>query len=283
MKAALLRKAEAGESGATLSRTLAEGDGWRVLDIVCTSGPGDRPFEEKFNSYSLSLVLSGNFLFRNDLGTSLMSAGAILLGNADGNYECSHQHGEGDRCLSFQFDAELFELLARDAGARGSGFDRLRLPPLRELAPQTARASAALSRDDSFEEIALELAGAAIQAANGRRIDDGFGGGRNRARIADVLRHLESTLDSPHTLAELAEIAGLSRYHFIREFRAVTGVTPHQWLLRARFRDAAERLVARRDSVTDIALDVGFDDLSNFIRSFRAEFGVSPSRYRALT
>ena len=44
--------------------------------------------------------------------------------------------------------------------------------------------------------------------------------------------------------------------------------------------DAARRLAATRRPVTEIALDAGFDDLSNFIRTFRAEFGVSPSRYR---
>src|SRR5262249_4201045 len=59
----------------------------------------------------------------------------------------------------------------------------------------------------------------------------------------------------------------------------VTGVPPPQWLLRARLRAAAQRLATRSDPVTAVALDVGFEDLSNFIRSFRAEFGVSPSRY----
>ena len=50
-----------------------------------------------------------------------------------------------------------------------------------------------------------------------------------------------------------------------------------------RLRDAARRVATTRDPVTEIALDVGFEDLSNFIRSFRAEFGVPPSRYRAGT
>ena len=58
-------------------------------------------------------------------------------------------------------------------------------------------------------------------------------------------------------------------------------MTPHQWLLRTRLREAAQRLATSRAPVTQVALDVGFDDLSNFIRSFRAEFGVPPSRYRA--
>jgi len=101
------------------------------------------------------------------------------------------------------------------------------------------------------------------------------------ARIAPLLRELEARSAEPHTLPELARRAGLSRYHFLRTFKDVTGVTPHQWVLRARLRDAAHRLVTTRAPVTEIALDVGFDDLSNFIRSFRAEFGVSPRRYRA--
>jgi AraC-like DNA-binding protein len=75
-------------------------------------------------------------------------------------------------------------------------------------------------------------------------------------------------------------MARMSPYHFLRSFRAVTGVTPHQWLLRARLRDAADKLASTKLPVTDIALDVGFDDLSNFTRTFRAEFGASPREYR---
>ena len=111
---ALARKARTGEPGANQGRTVAEGEGWRVVDILCTSGPHDRPFEERYLSASISLVLSGTFMCRSDRGLSLMSPGALLLGNAGRTFECSHQHGEGDRCLSFQFDPELFERMTRE-------------------------------------------------------------------------------------------------------------------------------------------------------------------------
>ena len=93
----------------------------------------------------------------------------------------------------------------------------------------------------------------------------------------------ESDSTEPQSLADLARSAGLSPYHFLRTFKRVTGVTPHQWLLRARLREAARRLSASRESVTDIALDVGFEDLSNFMRSFqrrvrRLPAPLSPSR-----
>jgi AraC-like DNA-binding protein len=58
------------------------------------------------------------------------------------------------------------------------------------------------------------------------------------------------------------------------------GVTPHQYVLRARLRRAGLRLKAQRAKVLDIALDSGFGDVSNFNRAFRAEFGVSPRDYR---
>jgi len=103
---------------------------------------------------------------------------------------------------------------------------------------------------------------------------------RDASRISRVLRQLEASSAEPTSLDDLSRAAGLSRYHFLRTFKRVTGITPHQWLLRTRLRHAAERLVTSRDPITEIALDVGFDDLSNFIRSFRTEFGISPGRYR---
>jgi len=281
LEIALKCKAQTGAPGAAEARLVAAGEGWRVVDIVCTSGPGDRPFEERFLASSISLVMAGTFVCRSDHGSSLMAPGALLLGNAGHTFACSHQHGEGDRCLSFQFDAELFEHLAHDAGASRTGFESDRLPPLRPLAPLTARARTAVATRDSFEEIALELTGAVVALAGHARRDASAAAPRDPAPIARVLRYLEPRIVEPHTLAELAGIAGLSRYHFLRTFKGVTGITPHQWLLRARLRDAAQRLVTSRDPITEIALDVGFEDLSNFIRTFRAEFGVSPSRYRA--
>jgi AraC-like DNA-binding protein len=277
---ALARKAASGAPGAAQSRTVATGPGWRVQDIVCTSGPADRPFEERQSATSISLVLSGTFVYRSERGASVLSSGAMLLGNAGDRFECSHQHGEGDRCLSFQFEPALFERLAHDAGAPAAVLGEDRLPPVRPLASLTARAAQALRHDDSFEEIALGLGAAVIGMTGGMRRDAATNATRDAGRVVCVLRRLEAGSAEPHGLADLARIAGLSPYHFLRTFKRVTGVTPHQWVVRARLRDAARRLVETRAPITEIALDVGFADLSNFIRTFRAEFGVAPSRYR---
>ena len=276
---ALAHKAESGESGGVKGTPLAAGEGWRVVDHVCTCGPRDRPFEERRALASVSLVLSGTFVCRSRHGETLLSAGSFFLGTAGAPYECSHRHGEGDRCLSFLFSPEAFEMLARDAGALRTAFGRDGLPPLRAFSGLAARAAAAMRRPQDFESIAYALAAAALQAANDTappRTAD-----RHHCRISNVLRYLETRTDAAHSIADLAGVARLSPFHFLRTFKQVTGVTPHQWLVRARLRDAARRLADGRERVTDIALDAGFEDLSNFVRSFRTEFGLSPRSYRA--
>jgi AraC-like DNA-binding protein len=66
----------------------------------------------------------------------------------------------------------------------------------------------------------------------------------------------------------------------LRVFRAAVGTTPHQYLLGARLRRAAALLLDTSHSVTRIAYDVGFEDLSNFVRTFHREVGCSPSVFR---
>jgi AraC-like DNA-binding protein len=63
-------------------------------------------------------------------------------------------------------------------------------------------------------------------------------------------------------------------------FAKVLGVTPHQYLVRSRLRRAARLLADDERSITDVALDVGFADVSNFVRTFHRAAGVSPGRFR---
>jgi AraC family transcriptional regulator len=278
LAAALARKSIAGAPGTYSDTAVAAGDGWWVYDIVCTCGPRDRSGEEQTSTSGIALVLSGSFVARSRHGTSLLGPGSLFLIEAGRCFACSHQHGEGDRCLSVKFEPELFARIAHDAGAKAE-FAHNSLPPLRELSRLTARARIAMTRPDQMEEAALEMVGAAIQLG-GRLRGASSAPLHHHGRMTEVLRYMAAHAAAPHKIAGLARMARLSPYHFLRSFKATTGVTPHQWLLRARLREAAEKLAGTNTPVTDIALDVGFEDLSNFTRSFRAEFGASPRQFR---
>ena len=99
-------------------------------------------------------------------------------------------------------------------------------------------------------------------------------------RINRVIDTVRDDLGASHTLAELADRAHSSPHNFHRRFSEVTGETPAQFVRRSRLERAAYLMMASPDrTLTDICLDVGFRDQSDFSRSFRQLYGVAPSRW----
>jgi AraC-like DNA-binding protein len=100
---------------------------------------------------------------------------------------------------------------------------------------------------------------------------------RRLCRARDRLRESPET---PVRIADVAREAGLSRFHFIRLFESVFGVTPHQYRIGARV-DRAKDLLASSDySVTDVCMEVGFSSLGSFSDMFARRVGIPPSAYR---
>jgi AraC-like DNA-binding protein len=154
---------------------------------------------------------------------------------------------------------------------------------MRELSPLIARISAAVT--DSFpvswEEMSLRLLSTVVHAAAGLTPRVVTPSTSALARVTEIVRAIEEAPGVAFSIGRMAQDARMSPYHFLRTFRSLTGVTPHQYVRRVRLRHAATRLASERAKVIDVAFDSGFGDVSNFNRAFRAEFGVSPTRYRA--
>ena len=281
---ALTQRAVNGAPGGVAERLLAHGEGWTVRDMICTSGPRDRAFEERHSWVGIAIVAAGSFQYRSVAGRELMTPGSLLLASAGACFECGHEHGAGDRCLSFQFAPDYFERIAADAGAQGAtpGFRALRLPPLRALSPLVAQGLAGLAgvADVPWEELSVQLASRAVELVNGLTAAKNAAPPDAVSRVTRIVRAIERHPDVRLTLGHLAREAALSPFHFLRIFERVTGVTPHQYILRVRLREAALRLVGETAKIIDIALDCGFADVSSFNRAFRAELGVSPRAYR---
>src|SRR5215469_8870129 len=110
--------------------TLASGPGWRLRDVLCSAGPHDRPFEERHDSVCVAAVTQGTFQYRSAQGAAVLGPGSVLLGNAGQCFHCGHEHGVGDRCLSFQLAPEHLEaIVAAVPGVRCLQFNVPRLPP----------------------------------------------------------------------------------------------------------------------------------------------------------
>jgi AraC family transcriptional regulator len=267
----------------TSRRLLASGTGWRVEDVVCGAGPHDRPFEERHDGACIAAVTHGSFRYRSTPGSAVLAPGALLLGNNLHCFECSHDHGVGDRCLSFRFAPGFLEtVVAAVPGARRMSFPVPRLPPNPALLPVIAAAE--IARDDgdaaAFEEVALRVAGATIDAFAESKARTPAPNARDEKRIGAALRRIEAQADEPLSLSELARVAAMSPYHFLRTFRAVVGMTPHQYILHTRLKRAAVRLRRTSASISAIAFGAGFGDLSTFNRRFARIMGMSPGAYR---
>jgi AraC family transcriptional regulator len=270
---------------ALLKRTLAAGDGWSLHEIVCRAGPSDRPFEERHDGFSVSAVIGGNFTYRSDAGQRLLYPGALLLGNNGSCFECGHQHGIGDRCISLNVCEEQFsELAAAATSTSRFRFSVPSLPPSPKALPIIAHMEALSCAPSSLrsEELALRIIERVIAAMTGDRHSAAAPTGRETRRVIEAIRLVESDATRALELKEMAAVAGMSKYHFLRVFRRLTGVTPHRYLISARLRRAALALASSRRPVIAVALDAGFGDLSTFNKTFRAVFGLTPTQYRDL-
>lgn len=99
-------------------------------------------------------------------------------------------------------------------------------------------------------------------------------------QLRRVAEYVRANLDREITLSELAQIARLSRFHFCTAFRHATGQTPGDWITDERMRRAVALLEEHELSVTEIALEVGYETPSSFTARFRQRMGVTPSEYR---
>jgi AraC family transcriptional regulator len=101
------------------------------------------------------------------------------------------------------------------------------------------------------------------------------------SRILNRIREkIESSLHADVSLEALAEESGYSRAHFLRMFRAATGVTPHQYILDMRLTQAQEWLRQKHASLIDIAAMCGFSSQSHMTNVFRKRLGVTPAEFR---
>lgn len=264
--------------------TLLARESLSVIDYRCSAGPGDRPFTEMHRNFSVSYVRKGSFGYRSRGAEHELVAGSILIGHPGDEYTCTHEHHAcGDECLSFHFSSASIDSFENGPASRRSAIWRVgAVPPLPELMVlgEFAQAAADGRSDVGLDEAGLLLTQRLAEIVSGRPTKAPAAGSRDRRRAVEAALRIDERSHEDMNLENAASEAELSPFHFLRLFSSVLGVTPHQYLVRSRLRHAAKLLPDESRSISDIAFDVGFGDLSNFVRTFHRAAGVSPRRFR---
>jgi AraC family transcriptional regulator len=101
------------------------------------------------------------------------------------------------------------------------------------------------------------------------------------ARMQRVLDYVDQHLDEELGLETLSQVAAFSKHHFHRQFTAIFGISVHRYVQLIRMKRASYRLVFRtNDTVTDIAMDAGYEAPETFARAFKQQFGQAPTAFR---
>ena len=106
-----------------------------------------------------------------------------------------------------------------------------------------------------------------------------YRGGLTKFQLRRVMDFVEEHLAENISLKALANVAGLSVFHFARMFKQSTGMSPHKYVIRSRVMRAKELLLVRKADIADVAAQVGFCDQSHLASHFRRICGLTPSLF----
>ena len=261
-----------------VATTVFRSESISVIDYRCEVGPEATPFVEVHDSFSISYVRNGTFGCRARGRSFELVTGSILVGHPGDEYICTHEHAASDECLSFHLAPALVEAV----GYRPEIWHTVCVPPLPQLLVlgELAQAAAEGRSEVGLDEVGMLLAARFVEILSGRQRRPVEARACDRRRAVEAALWIDANAHEPIDLESAAREFGLSAFHFLRLFARVLGVTPHQYLIRSRLRRAARLLADDPRPITEVALDVGFGDLSNFVRTFHRAARVSPRSFR---
>jgi AraC family transcriptional regulator len=211
---------------------------------------------------------------------TLVPAGTPVRARSSGHKDELHIFLEAD--LLARVAAETFSL--DPARLTVPPLDGLDLPHLRAamLAVDAELTAGGAAGPLAAESLANVLAVHLIRHVLApRRPARGRDGTLPRGRLRAVVEYIEQHLDASPSLEQMAAVARLSAYHFARQFKAATGLPPHQYVLARRVERARHLLQAGTDlSLAEVAAHAGFSDQSQFSHHFKRLVGVTPGQFR---
>jgi AraC family transcriptional regulator len=270
----------------------SQNQGWSnilVEEFQHPSGEGKTHYHEE-HTVCLSLASRPVHFFQRKGGkihTSLFGKGDISITPVEMPF---FARWEGDdHFLQIRISSRFIQQVAREALAMDS--DRLELiPEFRIRDPQIEAIAlmflAELKQENLGGRLYIESLANVLtvhllrQYATAKPHRQIYKGGLPQRQLAQVLDYIHEHLDQDLKLADLAQLLGISQFHFSHSFKQALGVSPYQYLIQQRIERAKQLLKQTERPIMDIALDCGFNSHSHMSKQFRQLTGMTPRVYR---
>jgi AraC family transcriptional regulator len=274
-----------------LINTLYESDFYRILDFKCRCTDCKTSKPEYSNSFCISFVRKGNFLF-NVFRQSLDSySGCVLVTKPGYERTVTHTHTVPDECTIFDFKSAFFrEIFDHYSSVRFLSDNDLHSTLLKTTAETEflhfqivqlilTRSGSKLQIDNLVMEVVDRILRHATDYNRDHRINMRLK--KNHLITIEkakdyITRHFASDI----SLSEIADYCNVSPFHFSRIFKTFTSVSPHQFLLSVRLKNSELLLKETALPVADVAFSSGFNSIEHFTASFRQKYHAPPAQFR---
>lgn len=266
---------------------------YRIMDFRCRCTGCRTSKTEQSDTFSISFVRTGNFLF-NVFRQSLDSYnGCFLITKPGYDRTVTHVHTVPDECTIFDFtpDAyrEIQELYGRTGFFRSNdlhGTLLLATPELEYmhfhiLGLLQARQRNQLQIDQLVIELAQRVLGSITLYHPNERLNARFKK-NHLGTIEKAKAFMRENFVQDLSLQDVAAHCHISAFHFSRVFKSFTACSPHQFLTATRLKNAAILLRNTAQPVADVGFASGFNSVEHFVAAFRQRYRCSPSDYRRL-
>jgi AraC-like DNA-binding protein len=258
-------------------------DGLGGVDLLRADASSHRYARHSHEGYALGVVEAGAHAFTSRGRVWTAIPGRIVIVNPDDAHDGGPAGRDGGYSYRMMYvDGAMLAAAIEEAAARrvATPFFPHAVVSDAVLADHLAQVHRALEHPEARLERETLLITALVELA--RRHSKAAPSGNSPARAPRVvtlaLDYLEANFTEDFSLAELADLAGVDRFHLLRAFRRCLGLPPHLYQTQLRLRHA-KRLLLAGEPPAMAAAAAGFADQSHLIRKFKAAYGVTPGQY----
>lgn len=271
--------------------TLYESDFYRVLDFKCRCTDCKTSKPEYSNSFCISFVRKGNFLF-NVFRHSLDSySGCVLVTKPGYERTVTHTHTVPDECTIFDFKSAFFqEVLEQYSSVRFLSDNDLHSTLLKTNAETEFLhfqiLQLILTKSGSklqIDNLVMEVVDKILRHATDYDPDQRINARLKRNHLITIEKakdYITRNFTNDISLTEIADYCNVSPFHFSRIFKTFTSVSPHQFLLSVRLKNSELLLKETVLPVADVAFSSGFNSIEHFTTAFRQKYQTPPARFR---